>query len=51
MPSSVSAESKLPPSKASVDLRSALPPRFRYKPLEEIEIEDVNFGGSEVLLK
>lgn len=38
-------------SKANVELRSELPARFRYTPPEDLEIEDINFGGAEVLLK
>lgn len=38
-------------SKADVELRSELPARFRYTPPEDLEIEDINFGGAEVLLK
>ena len=53
MPASLSAAPKvsLPESKANIDLRSELPLRFRYRPIEDIEIEDINFGGAEVLMK
>lgn len=60
LPSSISSSTKsnAPLSNENIELgpndvklRSELPLRFRYKPIEEIEIEDVNFGGAEILIK